>query len=67
MSPGTDWPALLARLDARGVDVCARLRVDRTTVWRWRAGMRRPSGEHAVELVRMDSAPCCPLATPTAV
>lgn len=51
----TDWPTLIARLEARGIDVPKRLHVSRVTVWRWAQRVSRPSGDHAVALVRMDA------------
>jgi hypothetical protein len=49
-----DWPALLARLHARNVDVRRVLQVSRVTLWYWRTGMRQPNGTHALSLVALD-------------
>lgn len=49
-----DWPALLARLADRKVDVRRVLRVSRVTLWYWRTGTRKPSGDHAASLIALD-------------
>lgn len=50
----TDFPALLARLESRGIDIGERMSVSRVTVWRWRRGVVRPDGDHAAQLVLLD-------------
>ena len=50
----TDWPALLARLEARGIDAQQACHVVRSTVWKWRYGGVVPATEHAVTLVLLD-------------
>lgn len=45
-----DWPALVQRLEAAGVDVCRMCSVDRKTLWRWKVGDSKPGGDHAVTL-----------------
>jgi DNA-binding transcriptional regulator YiaG len=49
-----DWPALLARLHARKVDVRRVLQVSRVTLWYWRTGTKRPNGVHALSLEALD-------------
>jgi len=50
----TDWPALLIRLDKRGINVRAELSVSRMTVWRWRNGTV-PDTEYALRLLALDA------------
>lgn len=50
----TDWPALLLRLDARGINVRTELCVSRMTVWRWRNGTV-PDTEYALRLLALDA------------
>ena len=50
----TDFPAMLARLEARQVNVRAVLNVTRVTVWYWRNGMRKPNGVHTATLIALD-------------
>lgn len=49
-----EWPALLARLDAREIDVRRVLGVSRVTLWYWRSGTKRPNGDHAASLIALD-------------
>ena len=50
----TDWPSLLLRLDARGINVRVELCVSRMTVWRWRNGTV-PDTEYALRLLALDA------------
>jgi hypothetical protein len=50
----TDWPAIIARLERRKVNLRALLNVSRVTLWYWRTGRRKPNGDHAVQIILMD-------------
>lgn len=54
MNIAVDWPALLARLAAREIDVRRVLRVSRMQLWRWRNGVQKPNGDHAASLIALD-------------
>lgn len=49
-----DWPALIKRLQSRGVQIAKTLRVSRMTVWRWVNGEKIPNGNNAARLLKID-------------
>jgi len=53
-----DWRSLVTSLEAAGVDLARELRVDRTVIWRWRVGDRKPNADHAVHLVELQRRRC---------
>ena len=50
----TDWPAIIARLEGRRINLRGILQVSRVTVWYWRRGLRKPNGDHAATIISLD-------------
>ena len=48
------WPAMIARLERRKIDIRGILQVSRVTLWYWRTGARKPNGDHAATLIALD-------------
>lgn len=44
------WPDLIERVERHGTDVARLCQVDRTTVWRWKSGDRKPGADNAVAI-----------------
>lgn len=50
-----DWVEMIEQLEAQGVNICAEIHIDPSTLWRWKTRATKPSGDHAADLLRLQA------------